>query len=124
VNADQKVAITQWRDSKVVKFVSNYSTTEPSKHSYVRRGHTSPTPMPTVSKDYREGMGFVDSYDRNKKLYTVKRTVRRWWLTLFFFILDAVVVNSWRIFLFNNEGLRTNERKVWVVFETDIHSPH
>lgn len=80
--------------------------------------------MPTVSKDYREGMGFVDSYDRNKKLYTVKRTVRRWWLTLFFFILDAVVVNSWRIFLFNNEGLRTNERKVWVVFETDIHSPH
>ena len=110
----QKVAITQWKDSKAVKFITNYSATEASDDSYTRRGHNEPTPMPRVARDYRGGMGHVDTFDRNKKLYTTKRTVNRWWLTLFFFLLDAVVINSWRIFLHNNEGLKPNEKTVCI----------
>ena len=107
------MALIKWKDSKDVKFITNYSHTETDQQlSYLRRGNTTRTAMPQVASDYRKGMINVDRNEKCRKLYNSRRTVRRWWLTLFFYIYDVVVINSWRIYVKNNPGLKKKERTV------------
>ena len=85
---EEGVAVTSWKDSKMVKFITNYSPTDidPDLH-YVRRGNTQPTAMPLVAVEYRKKMVHVDAYEKNRKKYNSRRKVKRWWMILFFFFI-------------------------------------
>jgi len=96
--------VTRWKDSTYAIFITNYSSTE-DETKYFKRGASEETTMPMVAFDYRGNMISVDQYGRNSKLYTISRRVCRWWLTIFFFFIDIVIVNAWKIFVHNNERL-------------------
>lgn len=104
VNEEDQISVTRWKDSTYVIFITNYSSTE-DETKYFKRGASEETTMPMVAFDYRGNMISVDQYGRNSKLYTISRRVCRWWLTIFFFFIDIVIVNAWKIFVHNNERL-------------------
>lgn len=95
-------SLTAWMDSKVVFFCSNHASTE-GTHEYHRRGNEHPTPMPGVAKSYRKGMRFVDAHDRALSLYKINRSSPRWWLPIFFHLIDCAIVNAWIIYKINME---------------------
>ena len=110
VNETKKIAVTAWQDSKVVKFVPNYSVTEDIGLKYQRRGAKTDTSLPQVAVDYRKYMRFVDAY-RAITLNGIKRTSYRW-VTISFFILDCVIINCWRVFVANNTDLPKRKQTV------------
>lgn len=108
---DKRAAVTTWMDSKQVTFISNFCSTITST-SYRRRGGEADITMPIVAKRYRETMGNVDSFERSVKRYRVKRTTQRWWLTLFFYLIDCTINNAWKLLIWNNPPARKTHRRV------------
>ena len=49
---------------------------------------------PLLVAQYTKRMGGVDRFDQQRELYSVSRRSRRWWLRIFYFILDASLVNA------------------------------
>ena len=88
VNEEDQISVTRWKDSTYVIFITNYSSTE-DETKYFKRGASEETTMPMVAFDYRGNM----------------ISVCRWWLTIFFFFIDIVIVNAWKIFVHDNERL-------------------
>ena len=43
-------------------------------------------------------MGGVDRFDQRRELYSVSRRSRRWWLRIFYFTLDASLVNAYALY--------------------------
>ncbi|KAJ8930262.1 hypothetical protein NQ314_016956 [Rhamnusium bicolor] len=51
----------------------------------------------SLINDYNRHMGYVDKFDMLKSLYEIDRKSRKWWHPIFWFFLDATVVNSYII---------------------------
>ena len=45
-------------------------------------------------KNYNQFMGGVDVADAKRKAYSCSRRSRKWWLGLFYFVIDVCVVNA------------------------------
>jgi len=75
---------------------------DPSDVSSVQRKQQDVTvlsvPCPKVICDYTTRMGSVDRFDQKRGLYSVSRRSRRWWLRIFYFLLDCAVVNACILF--------------------------
>lgn len=44
-------------------------------------------------KEYTKRMGGVDRFDQVKSSYSVGRRSKRWWVRIFYFLLDASITN-------------------------------
>ncbi|XP_040073232.1 piggyBac transposable element-derived protein 4-like [Ixodes scapularis] len=90
------VVAYQWRDSKNVHIMSNYH--DPESTLEVQRtlpnGKKKAVECPAVVKDYNNWMGGVDKFDQKRNAYAADRRSKRWWTRIFYFILDAAVVNA------------------------------
>src|SRR6266498_112357 len=53
--------------------------------------------IPKVIDDYNYNMNGVDVADQLRSYYNTQQTVRRNWMPLFFWLLDTVIVNAYRI---------------------------
>ena len=53
--------------------------------------------LPRLSIDYNNWMGGVDIHDQLRSYYTTQITTVRTWLPLFFWALDAAVINAYII---------------------------
>nr|XP_037282464.1 piggyBac transposable element-derived protein 4-like [Rhipicephalus microplus] len=86
----------QWRDTKNVHLMSNYH--EPECRVDVQRtlpnGKKISVECPQVVKDYNAWMGGVDKFDQKRNAYPADRRSKRWWSRIFYFILDAAIVNA------------------------------
>ena len=51
-------------------------------------------PCPKPVKQYTGRMGGVDRFDQKRCYYSVSRRSRRWWLRLFYFLVDTCIVNA------------------------------
>lgn len=93
------IGFFKWKDSKSVFLVSNYHGT---KETTVTRkqldGSKINVSCPDVVKDYNLYMGGVDLADRYRALYNVDRKSKKWWLRLFWGLLDITFVNSYVIY--------------------------
>ena len=49
---------------------------------------------PLVTKEYTRRMGGVDRFDQLKSTYTVGRRSKKWWLRIFYFLMDASITNA------------------------------
>ncbi|MGR0295472.1 hypothetical protein ACUWCL_28980, partial [Klebsiella pneumoniae] len=49
-------------------------------------------------QSYNENMGGVDLFDQLMAVYTTSGKSRRWWMRLFYYLLDAAVVNSYTLY--------------------------
>jgi len=57
-------------------------------------GSVTPVNCPVTVAQYTNRMGGVDRFDQRRELYSVSRRSRQWWLRIFYFMLDASLVNA------------------------------
>ena len=86
-----------WKDNRCVPFINTICP--PGQEETVQRrakdGSRQTVKCPKSVKLYNQFMGGVDMADARRKSYSCSRKSRRWWLRLFYFLVDVSVVNSY-----------------------------
>lgn len=94
--SDKGLLAVKWKDKRSVHLLSNYH--KPNDVSYVKRknrdGSSEDIPCPQVLIDYNRYMNSVDKFDQNKSTYEIDRKSHKWWHRIFFYFVDASVVNA------------------------------
>lgn len=97
--SNRGLTMFKWKDRKSVHLLSSLHS--PSDTISVNRkeknGSLTKVPCPTVLKDYNANMNFVDNFDRLKKDYQCDRKSRKWYMRIFFHMLDCCVTNAFII---------------------------
>lgn len=89
---------TVWKDNKVVTLLSTYVGAEPvgKVSRYDKKAKQKiDTPCPKIVQEYNMHMGGVDLMDSFLGRYRVRVKSRKWYLRLFYHLLDLTVINSW-----------------------------
>ncbi|XP_016655726.1 piggyBac transposable element-derived protein 3-like [Acyrthosiphon pisum] len=93
------IGIFKWKDNKVVHIASNYHGNEiTSVDRTMKDGSRLSISCPNPIKDYNKYMGGVDHADRLRALYNVDRKSKKWWLRIFWGLLDITFVNAYVIY--------------------------
>lgn len=99
VSTDGIVAL-KWMDRKGVLFISNFHNPAYLETASRRKkdGSKEDVVCPSLVIDYNRHMGYVDKFDMLKSLYEIDRKSRKWWHRIFWYFVDATVINSYIIF--------------------------
>lgn len=94
--------VCAWRDKKAKQFVALISSVY--KNEVINRQRKNESiRIPLMIASYNESMGAVDRFDQFTGYYSiVSRKSYKWWKKVFFWLLEAFVVNS--CILYNNSG--------------------
>ena len=93
------ITVCKWMDrgKKAVSVAS--SMHDPNKMSTVLRtkktGERETVPCPEAVACYNKYMGGVDRFDQYLSLCSIGWKSRRWWLRIFYFLIDSAIVNSY-----------------------------
>lgn len=94
-------------DSKIVYFISTchnpYDTSDKS-FKYNKSSNDKSLEIPCVMRDYNNYMRGVDLYDQHIIYYSCNKKTRRWWLYLFWHMVDMAIMNALILFNFNNDN--------------------
>lgn len=97
--SNTNLAAVKWRDKRLVHLLSNYH--DPTVSTEVKRrekdGTSVQVPCPVMLTDYNKNMNFVDKFDQLRACYGIDRKSHKWWHRIFFFFIDAAVVNAFII---------------------------
>lgn len=63
-----------------------------------REGRKEEVKCPKAIADYNTYMGGVDRFDQLMSSYTVSWKSRRWWMKIFYYLLDCAIVNSYIVY--------------------------
>lgn len=55
-------------------------------------------PCPKIVKEYNAHMGGVDLMDSFLGRYRIKVKTRKWYMRIFYHLLDLIVINSWVLY--------------------------
>ena len=91
---------TVWKDTKDVSFLSNVhsSTGQDNVSRKKQDGSAVVITAPPVVKDYNNNMGAIDKNDQLKKTYAIDRKSKKWWMRIFFHLLDICRLNSFLVY--------------------------
>lgn len=94
------IGYVKWMDTKVVHVLSKaFSPSEIVQARRMQRNGTSlSVTCPRSIMEYTRRMGGVDRFDRNRSCYSVSHKSKKWWLHIFYFIVDAAVVNAFILY--------------------------
>ena len=88
-----------WMDKKPVYVLSSaHQSTTLSVKRKNQDGSTTEVKCPTSVAEYNRYMGGVDLHDQLKCYYSYDRKSKRWWMRLFFHLLDIAVVNAYILY--------------------------
>lgn len=94
--AKGQLSAYQWRDNRNVTMLSNFH--DPCEVVEVSRTLSSGAKVgvacPKVVSEYNKYMGGVDRFDQKRNSYVSDRRSKKWWYRLFYYLLDASVVNA------------------------------
>jgi hypothetical protein len=96
-----KVGLVCWKDKDIVYCLTNATNTEPTGHCF-RRSQSGKICIsrPTAIELYNSSMGGVDVADQRRlHCNSSVKGLHRWWLKLFFYLLDVGTSNA--LVLFN-----------------------
>ncbi|MEI6864815.1 transposase [Flavicella sp.] len=96
----QTIAI-KWYDNKAVHLLSNYAGIEPTdvcKRWDRKRNQRIEVTRPLAVKEYNKFMGGVDLSDMLIELYRIDFKSKKWYMRIFFYLLDMSVVNAWLLY--------------------------
>ncbi|XP_025198810.1 piggyBac transposable element-derived protein 2-like [Melanaphis sacchari] len=98
-----------WKDNKLVTLMSTYCGVEPKstiKRFEKKTKNKTTIECPFIIKEYNRFMGGVDTLDsligRNK----IKMRSRKWFIRLWYHLLDLTTVNSWLLYKRTREELK------------------
>ncbi|XP_065290955.1 piggyBac transposable element-derived protein 4-like [Dermacentor albipictus] len=86
----------QWRDTKNVHALSNFHHPKDTEE-VVRKlanGSSVSVQCPKAISDYNTWMGGVDKFDQKRNAYRADRRSKKSWYRIFYFLLDAAIVNA------------------------------
>ena len=96
----QNTSYVRWRDTKDVHVISTAFI--PTENRCVRRtqkdGSALQVPCPEAIVQYTNRMGGVDRFDEKRGRYSVSRRCTRWWMRIFYFLIDSCIVNAFILF--------------------------
>lgn len=108
----EDIGIMRWKDrgAKPVTLVSNMHnssdiTTVLRKNG---KGERIQVNCPTGIADYNKYMGGVDKFDQYMSPYSISQKSRRWWIKLFYYMVDTAIVNSYILY---KESCNKNKKK-------------
>lgn len=107
------VPMTRWKDRRkkpvtVVSNMHNGSSTENVLRTN-SSGEKTSIHCPSSIADYNRHMGAVDRFDQYLSAYSVAQKSRRWWLKLFYYLLDSSIVNA---FILYKESCDSVKKKI------------
>lgn len=111
---DCQVSSLMWVDNKCVRLLSTFAGTNPITQvkRYDRAAkQTVMVPCPNVVLQYNKHMGGVDLMDSMIGRYKILIRSRKWYMRLFYHLLDVTVINSWLLYL-RAKGNRGNLKLV------------
>ncbi|XP_063384488.1 piggyBac transposable element-derived protein 3-like [Cydia fagiglandana] len=91
-------SVTAWKDNKIVTLLSDYIGSEPmgiSARYDKKQKQKVEIPCPKIVQEYNMHMGGVDLMDSYLGRYRIRVKSRKWYLRLFYHLLDLAVINSW-----------------------------
>ena len=101
IDLNSGITIVKWMDNSIVQLASNYVGVEPvgtiecwdrSKQSKIK------ITCPRIVQDYNKSMGGVDLVDLLIELYRIEVKTTRWYIKVFWYIIDIAKVNSWLLY--------------------------
>lgn len=102
----------RWKDRgvKPVTLISNMHNASESTmvNRKNKRGEKIAVKFPVGISDYNKHMGGVDKFDQYMANYSISQKSRRWWLKLFYYMIDTAIVNS---FILYKESCNTMKKK-------------
>lgn len=120
-NQDNIIAV-KWFDNKPVHLLSTYKGIQPvepiERWSVAEKGYIQ-VPRPDIIKEYNTNMGGVDLHDMLVSLYRINIGVRRFYLRIFWNIVDMCIVNSWLLYR-RHMSQMGKKYKTLVVFRSEI----
>lgn len=97
-NSDIRLA--KWVDNSVVSVASTVfgklPMTNTSRYSREKRMKVS-VPRPSAITNYNKYMSGVDRMDQNVSLYRIAYKGKKWWQSIFTWLLDVCVQNAWQL---------------------------
>lgn len=95
-----KLFALKWKDKRCVHLLSNYHTPEDCTEVNRRdkNGTVVQVPCPRAVTDYNSNMNAVDKFDQLLASYKIDRQSNKWWHRIFFYFLDACVINAYCIY--------------------------
>uniref|UniRef100_A0A3B4XHS3 PiggyBac transposable element-derived protein domain-containing protein n=1 Tax=Seriola lalandi dorsalis TaxID=1841481 RepID=A0A3B4XHS3_SERLL len=108
VTSAQNITVTRWMDSSVIHMASSCTGVSPTDEAerWNKKKKMLKVQRPFAVKLYNQHMGGVDQMDQMVATYPHRRRNKRWYITVFFHLVDVAVVNAW--FLYRMSG---NEAK-------------
>lgn len=99
------ISVTCWKDNKIVTLASTYVGSEPAEtiNRYDKKQKKQITiACPRIVKDYNAHMGGVDLMDSFLGRYRIRIKSRKWYIRIFYHLIDMTVINSWVLYKKNN----------------------
>ena len=112
----RNLTCTMWSDTKHIRFLS--TSTDPTIVTHGTRrikGIHTQVDMPLAAQMYGAYMGGTDKHDRLRLCYAVGRTSLKAWKYIFWFFVNASVVNSWIVY--QNFSARQVKKKKYTHFD-------
>ncbi|CAG4992763.1 unnamed protein product [Parnassius apollo] len=101
---NQNVAFFVWKDTKLVYVLS--TAYHPRQKTTCRRtqkdGSKSDVSCPIGILEYTKRMGGVDRFDQKRGTYSIARRSKRWWMRIFYFLVDSAITNAYIIYTQND----------------------
>jgi hypothetical protein len=105
-----ELCATVWRDTKCVRFLSTNCNPRSTVASRRIQGVRQNVQQPSVAQYYGRYMGGVDHFDALRGNVSVGRTSKKSWKYLFYFAVNACMVNAWIIFQSTNPTWKSHTR--------------
>ena len=101
VDNNSGLIVVKWADNKIVELTSNYVGIEPvdAVDRWSKKdGSRVDVPCPQIVKQYNKAMGGVDLADMLIALYRIPARTKRWYLKIFWHMVDIAKVNAWILY--------------------------
>ena len=94
------VEFIMWLDKRIVCVINNITPSSQASTAlrHNKDGSRSFVPCPESVRLYNTYMGEENVFDSRRKTYSSSCKSRKWWLWLFYFLLDATVTNVYILY--------------------------
>uniref|UniRef100_W5MSZ2 PiggyBac transposable element-derived protein domain-containing protein n=1 Tax=Lepisosteus oculatus TaxID=7918 RepID=W5MSZ2_LEPOC len=120
---DAQLAIVKWADSKTVTLVSTCASVMPVgevKRFSKKKGKQISVPCPQIVAEYNHHMGGVDLADMMIALYHTPAKSHRWYLCIFWQLIDIAVNNAWLLYRHDAAAIGPVKLKKLKAFRLDV----
>jgi len=116
-----------WKDNKEVPFVSTAAppilTPMPTCNRRINH-HIVEIPIPPAIKMYNQAKSGVDVADQRRSYCQIRyKQLRRWWISIFLFLLDTMIENARFLFNFGKPKKETSSSKDFRLALVDYLAP-